>query len=804
MAHRRIPGNSVPPHFFLYAAVLLFSSAFLAAEILLVRILSVVFYYHLVFFVVSLAMFGLTIGGMIIYLKPSFFPQASVCRTLSHFAFASSACLIFSFIALFWLPAVFGLWKIQYLLMPVLFLLLSLPFMAFGIVLSLCLTRFPDKTAPIYGVNLIGSALGCLGIVFILDRCDAAGAIFLLANLLAMAAFFFSRSGDHAPRFRFFCALLCTGLVWLFVHSALTGIPRLLWTKGDLRIKPPIYAKWNFHSFVSVDLPSRKPFGWGFSPKVASFPVVTDELMLTIDEDAGTAMTKFNDISELGYLKFDVTSIAYHLGHLDDVLILGAGGGRDALTAAVFGAKNITGVEVNKDVHDIAFNKFGYFSKGIKKYPRIRLAVDEGRSFVINSRRKYDVIQVSLVDSFAAVNNGAFALTENSLYTTDAWLNFLGHLKERGILAFSVWYKRGSPRYAHRLLSIANRALRMDGIKDVRPHMALICNIPFKEGLRVATLLTGKSPFSKHDISVLEKACDEYGFEMILSPYMARDQSALALLEETSDEKMKHSFELDMRPPTDDKPFFFYFAKWGDIFSFRSDAPPEAKGLRKLFLGIVIVGVSCILIPAARFMRQKGRGDFSWHAAFYFFAIGFGFMFVEMSLMQRLGIFLGHPIYGMTVVLFSLFFFSGLGSLTAGAIIDKRAILVVFSSFLLLLLTLAAILPVLLVRFMSLPLVLKICFGGGISALAGFFMGMPFPIGMRHMADSFSSKILCWSINGFASVCGSALSTLLLLHFGFKNSFIFSFLCYFVSLAVLFSCLRTRDDLAFSPESLRD
>lgn len=773
--------------------VLLYSLCLLVLEILLVRILSAIFYYHLVFFVVSLVMFGLTAGGMLVYFHPQFFPQERIFQRMALVTALTSLSVIFSFFSLFWLPAVLELWQLGPCVVPALFLILSLPFLCFGIVLALSLSRFSEITAKIYGFNLIGSALGCLGIVFLLGIFNAAALVFLIALLLLLVALiFFCLGQDVPPRLLALWGVLSLVFLGLSLNANMNNIPYLLYTKGLLNRRPPLYDEWNFHSHVRLTMPGRSPFGWGFSDKVASLNISIEELMIAIDDDAGTVLTKFNDISDLEYLKYDVTSIAYVLGRLDDVLVLGAGGGRDTLTAALFGAKNITGVEINKAVYDIAFDKFGDFTAGIKKYPQIRLVVGEGRSYVLSSGKQYDVIQVSLVDSFAAMASGAFALTENSLYSTDAWVNFLGHLKERGILTFSVWFLDEDPKYMYRLLNVAKKALRSIGIDDIRSHMVLARNQTSLKQFRVGTLLVSKSPFSRLDVQALERSCKERDFEIVLSPFESKDETIVDLLRTSSDKELLDRFVWDLRPPDDNRPFFFYFAKIKDIFSLRGDVPPEARTLRSLFVAILSFGVFGIFVPVLRRARKVSQGDFSPGSASYFFWVGLGFMFVELALMQRLGLFLGHPVYGMTVVLFSLLFFSGIGSMIAGSMKDRRAILLIFSIFLAVLLLLGSLLPALLRSLMPASMQIKILSLLAILIVTGFFMGMPFPIGLRLMAESKSSKALYWSINGFASMCGSALSTIILIHFGFKDAFLFSFICYALAFVFLFLSSRNR------------
>ena len=765
---------------FFYFGLFILSFCLLALEILLTRILSVIFWYHFAFLVVSVALFGMTVGALIVYLTPKTFLPQLTQKHIAVYAYVSSFAVIVSFLSLFYLPALFAFLNIPDSLIPALYILLSLPFIAIGICLSLSLTRFPEHIGKIYSINLAGSALGCIGIIFILNIFNDPSAILFIAYLCVLAALLFAFSGQVGRLFKLFCILT---MLFLYVFSLKIGYSNSitpLWVKGAIQKRPPFYSKWNFFSYLTVGIPSRKPFGWGFSPKVYSVKINTEELMLLIDEGAGTVLTKFNDLSELEYLKLDVSAIAYYLHNNDDVLVLGSGGGRDLLTAVLFGAKKVVGVEINKDVNDIAFNKLKDFSGDIKNYGQIHLIVDEGRSFVSRSKEKYNLIQVSWVDSFAAFANGAFALTENSLYTKEAWVIFLEHLKERGTLTFSRWYDKNGPAEIYRLIALAKSSLQKIGIKDIRQHIALVRNMRSEGQVDTGTILVNKSPFSDSDLAVLEKICDNLKFELVLSPKISKDNNFISILENSDTSYALRNISSDVSPPTDNKPFFFYFAKFKDIFS-KSPADQGLIILRKLFFTILIFGIIFIMIPLIYKPHYKGVSQISTNMLIYFFSIGLGFMLVEIPLMQRLGISLGHPIYGLTVVLFSLLFSCGIGSYLTKYLNNRLKTMLPFMVLVLFIFIFLNLLP-LIINIMTPSLMpIKILVSIVVLALIGVPMGMPFPIGMKTAGDENSPRVLYWGVNGFASVCGSALAAVISINFGFQEALITGGICYLIS-----------------------
>jgi len=763
-----------------YSGLFILSFCLLALETLLTRVLSVILWYHFAFLVISVALFGMTVGALIVYYLPKSFPFLSTQRHIGIYAYISSFVILISLLSLFYLPAIFTFFNMDKLLMPILYFVLSLPFVTIGICLSLSLSRFPEYIGKIYSVNLIGSALGCIGIIFLLNNLNAASVILFISALCALSALFFSFNGKLNRLFKIFCILAFIFCMFFSFTNAYSNVIRPMWVKGNIRRMPPLYSKWNFFSYITVGIPSRRPFGWGFSPKITSAKVNTGELMLLIDEGAGTVLTEFSNLSDLEYLKLDVSAIAYYLGRNDDVLVLGSGGGRDLLTAVLFGAKKAVGVEINQDINDIAFNKLKAFSGGITDYKQIELEVDDGRSFISKSKDKYDIIQASLVDSWAAFANGAFSLTENSLYTKEAWVIFLEHLKERGVLTFSRWYSRNNPTEIYKLILLAKNALQKSGVEDVRQNIVLIRSILPNRNMGVGTILVCKSPFLNSDIEVLEKVSEELEFELVLSPAISKDDNFISILEgNRSDYALKDSSSI-ISLPTDNKPFFFYFGKFKDIFS-KNPADKGVVVLRQLFIMIFAFGAIFIILPLLFSSHPQENRKISIGMVTYFASIGLGFMLVEISFMQRLGLFLGHPIYGLTVVLFSLLSSCGIGSFLTKYLSKKGRIILPFAGITFFVFIFLNLLPSITQIATPSPMYIKILVSVVILVLIGLFMGMPFPIGMIVAQDGRNARVLYWGINGFTSVCGSVLAAILLINFGFQQTLLVGLCCYVIA-----------------------
>ncbi len=763
-----------------YIGLFLLSFCLLASQLLLTRILSLVFLYHFVFLIVSVVMFGLTIGTLIIYLGNKTFRPENTLDDVARFSFYSAAALLLSFLGMFYLPAVFAqghhddTLRIIYCCFPI----LLLPFVLWGIAFSLLLTRFPETIGKIYAVNMFGSAAGCIGAYFILNAFNAPAAIFVLSALCLLAAVFFKAAKEIKDKFfiAFTCVVMAVVLAIGFYNQQKNDIYPL-WIKGSISLKLPMYSKWNFFSNVSIGTPSFKPFGWGYSPKVFEKPVKTKELMILIDQGAGTVLTQFHDLSDLKYLKYDISNMAHHIRPSDSVLILGSGGGRDLLSAVLFKAKKVDGVELNKDIIDIVLNKFAYFSGSIKNYPQIKIYNNDGRTFVTRSESKYDLIQSSLVDSFSAAGTGAFALSENSLYTKEAWTIYLSHLTDNGILTFSRWYS-SQPFEIYRLLSLAQGALKAIGIKDAQNHIALVRTKTTSFRLNVGTILVSKSGFTQGELDRLDQVSKYFDFEVVLTPHKAIDPNFKKILNENY--QLEKS-DADISPSTDDKPFYFYFSHLKNFFS----SVPIGEGtviLRQVSLFIIFFGVSFILFPLFFTPQDKGFDKLKFWPGLYFSSIGLGFMFLEIPLIQRLGLFLGHPVYGLTVVLFSLLLACSLGSYYAPKVGVLRVKGIVFPALLFLILCSAFVLPTVLSEATAQSIPIKVLISALSVGLIGLFMGMPFPTGVAVTSKTNQTPLIFyWAINGFASMCAAAFATISLINLGFKITILIAFFFYLMA-----------------------
>ena len=782
----------------MYGGVFTIALSTLMYEILLTRIFSVTMWYHFAFVAISVAMFGMTVGALLVYLFPKYFRDDRVTLQLVQSAFLFSLSIVLSFLTHISIPFVQDNSLGALYSMALNYTVIALPFVFSGICVCLALTKFPQHVSKLYAADLAGAALGCIALIFLLRVTDGPTAIFGVATLAGISALFFATGAEIGKGFKR-GIVLCIILFATFTlyHTLLVNLQvpwlRLLWVKGKFEERA-LYERWNSFSRLAVwGNPARKskPFGWGFSPRYLQELEPIEQLQLDMDASAGTILTKFDgNFEDIKYLQYDIVNLAHYLRQDSDVLVVGSGGGRDILSALGFQQKSVTGVEINGDIIQIANEEFGDFTGHLNDYPQVTFVNDEARSYIARQDKgQFDILQVSLIDTWAATAAGAFVLTENSLYTVDAWSMFLEKLSSRGILTFSRWYFKERPGEVYRLTSLAVAALKELGIEKPREHIIIVKCMTWggsdtPDG--VGTMLVSKEPFSARDVELVGKIAEDMQFDLVLTPRYAIDDTFETLASAKDLTQFIAEFPLNITPPTDENPFFFHMLRLRDMFDQTlADSGNTSFNMKAMYtlgrLLLVVIGLTFLCIVVPLLMRGKTGSLRGSHPFFLYFAgIGLGFMLVEISLMQRLIVFLGHPSYSLSVVLFSLLISSGVGSFSTQKIAEsKGGATKAVATLLVLLLMSGMVTPYIMKTFQGVTTPLRILIAVAIIFPLGFFMGMPFPFGMKKAASRSSSLApWLWGINGATSVCASVLAIAIAISSSISIAFWTGLCCY--------------------------
>ena len=794
--------RATPP---VYGGLFLVTLATIVFEVLLTRIFSVTLWYHFAFMAISVAMFGITVGALVVHLRPGWFPPDRLRQRLAESALFFGLLVVVSILAHLLCP--FDRPELHWLLLGGNFLLIALPFVCSGVCVCLILSRYPHQVNRLYAMDLVGAALGCLAVFGLLSLMDGISAAFAAGLLACLGALVFAPTGGLRRQAAAACALLAA----LGGSNAVLAAQQRPWfrittAKGGA-MPPTIYERWNSFSRLTVRPGHEGANAWSLSPAFRG-DVQARHYWLQIDSCAGTPLIEFDgDFSKVEYLKYDVANFVHHLRPDGSQLIVGAGGGRDVLTGLQFGKRRIVGVDVNGDILDLVNNRFGDFTGHLDRDPRVTLVHDEARSHLAGLTEQFDVLQITFVDTWAATAAGAFTLTENSLYTREAWGVFLDRLTPRGILAVSRGYHFNDRMYEpYRLTALARAALLDRGVTRPEDHMVMVRNaVPQSENSwgGMALLLVCGTPFTPDDLADVRRQADALGFEVVLTPAGGPVPDLVAIARGEGADEVADRLGLDLSPPTDNAPFFFNMLRPTD-WVLPGDVNPAnypnlvAVSMLVNLLGVVaVLTLLCVVVPLG---LTRPRPPLRRHAPLlaYFAGIGLGFMFVEVALLQRLTVFLGHPTYSLTTILFALLTAGGLGSFLSGRVGGTgRGQLVALAGLLVAVTAVGLAVGPTTRWFEPSPAPVRVAVAAALVGAAGLFMGAALPIGMRAAAGSAPTLTpWLWGVNGATSVFGSVLAAAVALAYGISASYWAGAACYAlatVALAVQLWWRQTRD-----------
>lgn len=782
-----------------YLGTFVIALSTLALEITLTRLLSVATWYHLAFFCIATAMLGMTAGAVTVYLKPEWFEARR--RSLS----AARACLAYalatpiSLILLCSLPLVF-----QPDIMSMLVLLLAtascaLPFYCAGIAVAGALTRFELPPGKIYAVDLMGASLGCLLVLGGLEYLDAPSLILLCGALGLPAAAAFSWREAGARRGRTFALLAVYGLA-ITANVVAEKKIRPVFIKNKVEIGTRYHLdQWNSFSRVVVyEQVEQAPHMWGPSPKAPRGQLLA-QYKMNIDGLAGTTLGRFHEPEDIEYLRYDVTNVAHFLRPKGPACVIGVGGGRDIQSALLFGHESVVGVDVNPIFVELLEGEFRDFA-GIASHEGVSLVVDEARSYLSASRDEFSLIQMSLIDTWAATGAGAFSLTENGLYTVEAWQVFLSRLSEDGLFTVSRWYDPNYLGETGRMVSLAVATLlRRSGV-DPQQHIAMVTSG------KIATLIVSARPFRDGELKRLEKVAARFEYNLAIHPGKSPSDPVLrklitapslaALHERIRDEP------LDFSPPTDENPFFFNMLK---LESLTLDVRQNAGliGGNQLAAGTLIVLIQCLSVLAlltiavplwlARPAPSSTPSRVPVSGAVYFSAIGAGFMLLEIGLVQRLSVFLGHPAYALGVILFTLIASTGLGSYLSERLPSHKpaALALLTLVAVTLILSLRGGLVVVTAAWVTEARAIKVLVAIATVLPVGVVLGFFFPTGMRIAQQvGAAATPWYWALNGIFGVLCSALAVFFSIYWGIATNYTLAALCYAVAGVALWRLSR--------------
>ncbi|MBV9504193.1 MAG: hypothetical protein JO323_04220 [Acidobacteriia bacterium] len=761
--------------------------ATLLLELSLTRVFSVVFYYHFAFLAISIALFGLGTGGIFSYAVAQW--KMPLYARLGRLSTVNSLLVVLSVLA------ILGQKKADFASLLLIYFTTALPFFVSGIIVSLVVSETIEKVNRVYFFDLLGAAGGCVLLIPLLDLLGgvntaiAAGVLFAAA-----AAIWHSINGSIAGRAG--SVALALLLAMFLTYNTAAHVIGIRYAK-DQKLSGETFEKWN--SFSRVTISPEKESG---------------RQTIFIDADASTGIPRFDfahlSPSDRHQLLEEGPALPYVVRPGARTLVIGPGGGWDVARALAAGSRDVTGVEINPIIATtIMRGRFPELSGGLYLRPDVHIFVEDGRSYIRRSGDRFQVIQATLVDTWASTAAGAFALSENNLYTTDAFRDYLQHLTDDGLAAFTRWGFE-PPRESLRLVSLAIEALSQLGENDPQRHLII-----GREGSAVGwgardTVLIARKPFSGGDIERARAMMRAGGMEAVYLPGADIRNQFHDLLLSPIPEQYERNYTFDITPVSDNRPFFFYTVQAQDLWRFWSSASrasADYKINRAVPLLFALMGISLaatllvLLLPPVALRTQLPIQPGVRGFLLYFLFIGCGYILIEVALIQRFVLFLGHPTYALTVVIFSLLLASGLGSFSSRSLVRRQegrlvkilgcvALSAALWSWLL-----AALLPAL----VWLPIAIKMAVAVALIAPLGFMMGIPFPAGLQRLQEWHPPSVRwAWSLNAAASVMGSVGALVCCIYLGLIQTLILGGLLYVAALAVI---SRVRGSRTGRPET---
>ncbi len=728
-------------------------AAAVGLQVVLPRLFSVLLWYHLGFLAVSLALLGFAVGGVWVQRRGPLRPR--VACGLAALAVPLGAALAVRVPLDLSDPGVLLESAGPPLLLLAMGVLFAAPFALLGLAACSALARRRERPGAVWGATFLGGAAGAAAALWAMDAWGAPRALLLLALLPAAGALLPARS--PAP-LALAGALAAAALAGAGLQAPDQILP-LQSRKHFPRVAPEqvLDERWNAFSRVTFYENPEHHGLWGVPPGVP----LPESIGIAIDAWAITSILRREPGADADPVlaHYPPTLACEGAAPGFSALVIGAGGGVDVQAALAAGAAHVTAVEINPLIVDAVRGRWSGFCGGLYDDPRVEVVVAEGRHFLRTARdaagapRRWDRIVLSGVDTFAATEAGAFALSENHLYTVEALRDLLDHLAPGGAVFFTRWWFE-PPRQTLRLALTAAQVLRERGADPLRRLFVARTNLAGGRVAENSLLLVAAADLAPSDVARLERAAAARGCVTVFAPGRpAHPVYAEALaLPDPAPFLARYPFRVE--PATDDRPFFFEYSRLSNLFRDDTDWIRFRLGGHELLAAtlMVLLVLACPLLLAAP--RPPGAAAFA--------CLGLGYVLVEVAQMQRLTLLLGHPVHAVAVVLVALLAWSGAGSLASRRLPPARLPLACL---------LAAAAVAALVALGSLdglvgaPFAMRVAAVILVLAPAGLALGLPFPLAVRGVAGAHAAGAFVW--NAVASVVAGPVAVLISMQAGF-------------------------------------
>jgi spermidine synthase len=776
----------------LLAGLALTSFAALLLELALTRLFSVVLFYHFAFLAISIALLGLGAGGVFAYLLKNRLARADTRKLAARLSIDSSLVVLFVLEVVLHIPVTLTVSAGNFLNLTAIYISAALPFFLIGVQFSVIFARESRRIPRLYAADLGGGALACLAVVPLLNWLGGPNTILSAAVVMAIAAVVWADS----PTLRKVAIGLIAAFIVLIAANHSNRLIDVVYAKGMLRDSDWVeFARWNALSRVEVDRQGQAR-------------------TIVIDADASTFIVNcdlahWHDTGWEHDLMSAPPALANVLRPRGEFAIIGPGGGVDVLRALANGSPSVTGIEINPIIaNTIMRGRYAAYAQHLYERPEVHIHVTDGRSYLRSAPEHFDVVQMTLVDTWASTAAGAFALSENNLYTVEAFREYFEHLKPEGMIAITRWEFR-QPREALRVVAVAMDALHSLGVVNPARNFIVASQGSLTEDGIPVVVLAKRTAFTPQEEAAVQAHFERYRalkpiyLPSQVAPGLAPRNPFVDLIASNDPYRFAQTYAYNVGPVTDNDPFFFFTLKTRQILGAQGDDAIDWKVNLGVLVLILVLAISFVAVAAFLILPLAlGANRQSPFPLFYFVAVGLGYILVEIAFIQRFVLFLGHPTYALTVVIFLLMLSSGAGSLFSRRWLPRTEL--AWMPLLLVIIALLGnvfLLPRGLAAWVGLGFAYRLAICGILLIPLGFVMGMPFPTGLRALATVSIPELpnrednaveWAWAMNAAASVLGSVLAMMIAIQFGLTVTLACGLVAYVLALALLPTLRRRR------------
>lgn len=817
----------------IYLGVFATACATLILEVALTRLFSIAYWYHFAFLVISIALLGFGASGTFLTLFKSLLNKPYKNLSIMSMVFSFSIIIVFLVCRIVPFDPARIAWDTKQIFYIFLYsLILSIPFFFSGLTISIAVSHLPHIINKIYFSDLIGAGIGALSVSFLFSLFEGPGVIIVASLMAALGSIFFTLKEERFFLFTKICWII---IMFIFIivkpYNLIKYFNISMSPYKDLKLAllypDSSLLKTNWNAFSRVDIVDSPAVRYAPGLSLEYRKPLPHQLGVTIDGAGLNAITEYDENS-LKFISYLPSFLPYYLrlqtpeSRLQtSVLIIEPGGGLPVLMAfkgsetpaSILQNPDFTidVVEKNPLIVRLIKDNFGKFAGDIYNHRGVKIWSEEGRSFLRKTERLYDLIDLSKPGASSPTSTGLYGLLEDYTFTSDAFKEYIERLKENGFLSITR-YLLPPPREEARIVSLALDAFKRIGIQDPSDRIVAI------RSWGTITILIKKTPFENLEIESIREFSSSRRFDIVYLKGLRQNETNIynifkedlyyktfeELLNPENRLRLYEDYLFDITPTTDDRPFFFHFFRIKKIVptyhSMKDKWQPFMEGgylVPLLFLESLALSFLLILLPLFWSKRENGKGEKGnrLKIILYFFSIGLGFMFIEIAMIQKFILFLGKPIYSISLVLFSILLSTATGSYFSkrGEVKDIRVLrkrLKTGVTFIILILSAYYFfLDKLLIYFLGSDFIIRSIITFFLLSPVGFFMGFPFPIGIKFV-DHYNRRLIpwVWASNGSASVVATSLSVMIAITFGFSTVLLIS-ACIYLFCSIMLSTI---------------